>query len=101
MRLSQTATILIAGGLLLATLSACAQPPKPQPLPNLVPPAEEQPPPDIMKCAVTPENFPQGSNAELRIEVAKTLIEIAPVYGMMPGQINRLINWIAPGTCSD
>lgn len=52
-----------------------------------------------MQCFVAPENFPAGSAAELRIEVAKKLVEIAPAYGALPGQINRLINWIAPGSC--
>jgi len=102
MRLSRTATILIAGGLLLATLSACAQPPTPQPLPNPVPPAvvvKDRPPADLMMCVVPPDNFPPGSAADLAIEVAKKLVEIAPVYGALPGLHNRLINWIAPGSC--
>lgn len=59
----------------------------------------ERPPTDLMQCVVTPENFPAGSEADLRIEVARKLVEIAPVYGALPGQLNRLINWIAPGSC--
>ena len=104
MRLSKTGTILLSGGLLLATLSACAKPPKPQPLPNPVPPAvvvKDRPPSDLMVCARTPEQFAKGSAGDLSIEAAKKLVEIAPIFGALPDQINRLINWIEPGSCSE
>jgi hypothetical protein len=52
-----------------------------------------------MRCFVAPEQFAQGGEADLAIEVAKKLVEIAPVYGALPGQLNRLINWIEPGSC--
>lgn len=67
-----------------------------------MPPAvvvKERPPADILICAITPGQFEQGAEADLSIQAARKLVEIAPYFGALPGQINRLINWIAPGSC--
>lgn len=85
-------------------LPGCAhrQDTKPEPLP--VPVAVEvrdRPPAELLRCAGRPAGIPEDPAlvAQIPTPVRAAIIRIARAFALNAQQLDRLIDWSAPGTC--
>jgi hypothetical protein len=97
-------TLLIANGLLLSTaLQGCA--PKPPvrievPVPVAVP-VKDTPPAELLRCAERPEGLPEDPAliAQIPTRIRSAIIRLARSFAGNAAQLDRLVDWNAPGSC--
>lgn len=84
-------------------LQGCAttglKPPVPPPTVVAVK-VEDLPPADLLRCPEPPAGFPAGAAAVMPADVRAALIRLASGYGQLSDQLVRLIEYVAPGSCS-
>lgn len=106
MRKLNAATWLIVSGLLLSTaLPGCAPRPPVKvevPVPVAVP-VKDTPPAELLHCAVKPEGLPEDPAlvAQIPTRARAGIIRLARAFGANASQLDRLIEWAAPGTCTE
>lgn len=61
---------------------------------------EDLPPADLLHCPDPPAGFPAGAAAVMPADVRAALIRLASGYGQLSDQLVRLIEYVAPGSCS-
>ncbi len=64
-------------------------------------PVRITPPAELLACATRPEGLPEDPAliAQIPVKVRHGIIRLAKSFGGNAGQLDRLINWITPGTC--
>jgi len=95
-------------GLLLSTaLQACAHRASDVPPPALVPDpvaivVKATPPAELLRCADRPEGLPEdpGLIAQIPTRIRAGIIRLARSFGANAAQLDRLIDWNAPGSCA-
>ena len=91
----------MTGSVLSATLPGCVKTvsvPVEKPIPVAVK-VDDPPPAELLRCAQRPAPFAKGVAAQIPPEARAKLIELARDAGMNADQLDRLINWNAPGSC--
>lgn len=93
-------------GLLLSTaLPGCVhriiEVPVEKPVPVAVP-VKDTPPAELTRCADKPAGLPESKVvlAQIPTPVRAAIIRIARAFAANAQQLDRLIDWTAPGTCS-
>lgn len=90
-------------GLLLSTLAqGCSHPAVELPVDKPVPVAvavKDPPPSDLLACAQRPAGLPVDQVATIPAVTRAALIGVAGALAANAAQLDRLINWIAPGSC--
>ncbi|WCM29189.1 hypothetical protein NDN01_10015 [Sphingomonas sp. QA11] len=89
--------------LLSTALPACVRTievPVDKPVPVAVA-IKDSPPADLRKCAARPKGLPEEDKLTSQIPdaVRAGIIRIARAFAANAGQLDRLVNWSAPGTC--
>ena len=104
-------TLSIMSGLLLLTaLPACVpallkRPPieviVEKPVPVAVP-VKDTPPAELTRCADRPEGLPEDPAlvAQIPTRIRAGVIRLARAFAGNAAQLDRLVNWAAPGSCS-
>lgn len=90
--------------LLLTALQACAHRPVEVPVAHDVPvavPVKDVPPSELTRCSDRPEGLPEDKDliAQIPTRARAGVIRIARAFSGNASQLDRLINWIAPGSC--
>jgi hypothetical protein len=62
-------------------------------------PVRDAPPADLLTCPEAAEPFPTDAQATMPAAVRGPLAGLAIGYRDLFNRTERLINWIAPGTC--
>jgi hypothetical protein len=59
------------------------------------------PPAELMRCADRPEGLPEDKElvAQIPTRARAGIIRMARGFGANRNQLDRLIDWITPGTC--
>ena len=103
MRLCRTIALALSSGLLSMSLAGCGERLKSQSLtPNLPPQVvtlRERPSTDLLVCSERPEGFSADAWGIIPPEVRGKLIEVFTAMRKNADQLDRLINWHAPGSC--
>jgi len=92
-------------GLLLSTaLPGCAHRIVEVPVEKQVPvavPVKDPAPAELIRCADRPQGLPESKDmlAQIPSPVRAAIIRIARAFAANAAQLDRLINWEAPGTC--
>jgi hypothetical protein len=92
---------LAATGLLLSTnLAGCANGAvEHRPADVIAVRAESTPPADLLTCPEPAAAFPTDQEATIPPEIRAPLKALALGYRELFDRTERLINWVAPGTC--
>lgn len=86
-------------------MQACAhRPAEPLTIEKPVPvavPVKDKPPAELLRCAERPEGVPEDKTliAQIPTRVRAGIIRMARALGSNADQLDRLINWSAPGSC--
>lgn len=81
-------------------LSGCAHTSEPPPpVPPLVITLKDKPAADLLECSVRPKGFSPQAVAIIPADVASTLVEIGVAFGATADRLDRLVNWLEPGSC--
>ena len=60
----------------------------------------EEPPADLLACAERPAGLPiNGQTDTIHPEARKALERVFPAFGANASRLDRLVNWLKPGTC--
>ena len=100
-------TSWIASGLLLSTaLPGCARPTDAPPAAVSVPVAvtvKDRPPAELQRCADRPDGLPEDPAliAQIPTKIRAGIIRLPRAFAGNATQLDRLVNWSAPGTCPD
>jgi hypothetical protein len=92
-------------GLLLSTaLPGCAHRIVEVPVEKKVPvvvAVKDPPPAELTRCAERPQGLPENKAvlAQIPTPVRAAIIRIARAFAANASQLDRLIDWTAPGTC--
>jgi hypothetical protein len=88
--------------MLLTTLPGCAhRAADPSPAPAIVTvKVKDVAPAELTRCPERPEGFPADATAVVGDPVRAAIIRLAQSYAAVIGQLERLIEWNAPGSCS-
>ncbi|WP_241656439.1 hypothetical protein [Sphingomonas oligophenolica] len=64
---------------------------------------KDRPPAELTRCAERPEGLPEDPAliAQIPNKVRAGIIRLAKAFGANAAQLDRLIDWNAPGTCAD
>lgn len=59
------------------------------------------PPAELLRCAERPEGLPEDPAliAQIPTKIRAGIIRLAKAFGANAGQLDRLIEWNAPGAC--
>jgi hypothetical protein len=89
----------LIGSALSIALAGCAhRAERPAPAPIAVH-VDDTPPPDLLACPVAPAGFPIDAEATMPAPVRAAAIRLAAAYAAVAVQLQRLVNWHAPGSC--
>lgn len=103
MRKPSAVTSLIASGLLLSTaLPGCMRPPPVKVEVPVAAPVKVTPPAELLRCAHRPEGLPEDGSlvAQIPTRARAGIIRLARAFGANASQLDRLIDFVAPGTCA-
>ncbi|MES2042599.1 MAG: hypothetical protein V4475_01920 [Pseudomonadota bacterium] len=70
--------------------------PRPVPVAVVV---KDPPPAELLRCAVRPEGFP-ASQAVIPPGTRAAIVRLAKAFAGAADQLDRLIDWNKPGTCT-
>lgn len=65
-------------------------------------PVKDTPPAELLRCAARPEGLPEDPElvAQIPTRARAGIIRVARAFGANAAQLDRLIDWITPGTCA-
>ena len=65
-------------------------------------PVKDTPPAELLRCADRPAGLPEDDDvvAQIPTRARAGIIRLARAFGANASQLDRLIEWAAPGTCS-
>ena len=92
------------GSLLSTALPCCAlrtvEVPVDKPVP-VAAPIERTPPAELTGCAERPQGLPEDPAliAQIPTSIRAGIIRLARAFAGNASQLDRLVNWNAPGTC--
>lgn len=71
------------------------------PVPVAVP-VKDTPPAELLRCADRPAGLPEDPDlvAQIPTRARAGIIRLARAFGANASQLDRLIDWATPGTCS-
>lgn len=62
---------------------------------------KETPPADLTVCPAPVEGFPEDQTARMPPDVRDAAIRVAEAFGATTERLRRLVEWHAPGACSE
>jgi len=88
--------------MLSTALAGCAHLRADPPAPAAVAVAvKDTPPSDLLVCPVAPEGFPVDAQATMPPAVRFAAIRLATAFAAVRAQLDRLIEWHAPASCTE
>lgn len=91
----------MATGLLLSTaLAGCSRPIEHRPADVVAVPVKDMPPADLLVCPAAPAAFPTDQVATIPAPLRAALRELVIRDRDQRVRFRRLVEWIAPGTCT-
>lgn len=60
---------------------------------------KDKPSADLLVCSERPKGFSPQAVAIIPKDVAGVLVDIGVAFGATADRLDRLINWLEPGTC--
>lgn len=88
--------------MLSTALAGCAHLRADPPAPIAVAVAvKDLPPAALLACPAAPDGFPADAQATMPPAVRFAAIRLATAYAALRDQLGRLIDWNAPGTCTE
>lgn len=62
---------------------------------------KDTPPAELLRCPERPEGLPEdpATIAQIPTKIRAGIIRLAKAFGANANQLDRLIDWNAPGTC--
>ncbi|PZO91511.1 MAG: hypothetical protein DI623_03035 [Sphingomonas sanxanigenens] len=82
------------------TLAGCSRPGAEAPAPPAAIAIRETPPAELLRCASRPVGFPVDEQATIPPAARAAAERLARAFAASAGQLDRLINWVAPGSCA-
>jgi hypothetical protein len=63
---------------------------------------KDTPPAELLRCADRPAGLPEDSAlvAQIPTKIRAGIIRLAKAFGANAAQLDRLIDWNAPGSCA-